>query len=82
MASSPRFDTAAAVSFCDCLTARSAFRVHARTRSPHCIAGSSSMPARLPGLDTADGEVVIRRLLREAVVMPADPGTVRGAADK
>jgi lysine-specific demethylase/histidyl-hydroxylase NO66 len=26
----------------------------------------------LPGLDTADGEVVIRRLLREAVVVPAD----------
>ena len=26
----------------------------------------------LPGLDAADGEVVIRRLLREAVVVPAD----------
>jgi bifunctional lysine-specific demethylase and histidyl-hydroxylase NO66 len=26
----------------------------------------------LPGLDAADGEVVIRRLLREAVVIPAD----------
>ena len=26
----------------------------------------------LPGLDAADGEVVIRRLLREAVVMPTD----------
>ena len=32
----------------------------------------------LPGLDTADGEVVIRRLLREAVVVPADQDQYRG----
>ncbi|MBJ7337025.1 cupin domain-containing protein [Mycolicibacterium sp.] len=30
--------------------------------------------ATLPGLDAADGEVVIRRLLREAVVVPVRPG--------
>ncbi len=34
----------------------------------------------LPGLDAADGEVVIRRLLREAVVVPADR-EYGGAAD-
>ena len=35
----------------------------------------------LPGLDTADGEVLIRRLLREAVVVPADQGQYAGPAD-
>lgn len=30
--------------------------------------------AALPGLDAADGEVVIRRLLREAVVVPTEEG--------
>ena len=30
--------------------------------------------ATLPGLDSADGEVVIRRLLREAVVVPVSGG--------
>jgi lysine-specific demethylase/histidyl-hydroxylase NO66 len=32
--------------------------------------------ANIPGLDVADGEVVIRRLLREAVVAPVSPPTV------
>jgi len=35
----------------------------------------------LPGLDTADAEVVIRRLLREAVLVPADDDPHRGLAD-
>ena len=34
----------------------------------------------LPGLGAADSEVLIRRLLREAVVVPADQ-TARGPAD-
>ena len=35
-------------------------------------AGLVADAGALPGLDAADGEVVIRRLLREAVVVPAD----------
>ncbi|OPX07561.1 cupin domain-containing protein [Mycobacterium sp. AT1] len=35
-------------------------------------AGLVADAGALPGLDAADGEVVIRRLLREAVVMPAN----------
>jgi lysine-specific demethylase/histidyl-hydroxylase NO66 len=34
--------------------------------------GLVSDAGALPGLDSADGEVVLRRLLREAVVVPAD----------
>jgi hypothetical protein len=36
--------------------------------------GSIVSATQLPGLDAADGEVVIRRLLREAVVVPAEVG--------
>jgi hypothetical protein len=42
-------------------------------------AGAVTSAGDLPGLDAADGEVVISRLLREAVVVPADPSaTVDG----
>lgn len=34
-------------------------------------AGSAAGPTSLPGLDTADATVLLRRLLREAVVVPA-----------
>ena len=33
--------------------------------------GTTVRGDRLPGLDAADGEVLLRRLLREAVVVPA-----------
>lgn len=36
--------------------------------------GATVTASQLPGLDAADGEVVIRRLLREAVVVPAGTG--------
>jgi ribosomal protein L16 Arg81 hydroxylase len=35
----------------------------------------------LPGLDSADGEVVIRRLLREGVLLPVDRGQHPGTSD-
>ena len=34
--------------------------------------GHMPTPVRLPGLDHADATVLIRRLLREAVVVPVD----------
>ncbi|NED62503.1 cupin, partial [Streptomyces sp. SID10244] len=59
-------------------------RLHGRTISfPGYCAEALDTVARgwpvhagaLPGLDTADGLVLIRRLLREAVVVPAEPPT-------
>jgi lysine-specific demethylase/histidyl-hydroxylase NO66 len=44
-------------------------------RGPIVDAGS------LPGLDSADGEVVVRRLLREGVVVPVDRAQHLGASD-
>ncbi|ANW65628.1 cupin [Mycobacterium sp. djl-10] len=37
----------------------------------HLAAGHDSDPAALPGLDAADGAVVVRRLLREGVLAPS-----------
>jgi ribosomal protein L16 Arg81 hydroxylase len=42
--------------------------------------GYAADASSLPGLDKADGEVVVRRLLREAVVVPADHDHYRAIA--
>jgi ribosomal protein L16 Arg81 hydroxylase len=40
--------------------------------------GTTADAHSLPGLDASDGEVVIRRLLREGVVTPVEPGGADG----
>jgi hypothetical protein len=48
--------------------------VQVRQALHHLLRGEVFRPADLPGLDPDEQLVIARRLLREGVVTPADPG--------